>query len=67
MNRSASIGVMYSRIKKKQMIFPRVEQCGSYLDEFAAELAEYDDFTRTVRYTKPDGMQDDAVHATNYA
>jgi hypothetical protein len=66
-NRSASIGVLYSRIKKKQMIFPRVEQCGSFLNEFAIELAEYDDITRTVRYTHPDGMQDDAVHATNYA
>ena len=48
-------------------IFPRVDQCGSFLDEFAVELAEYDDITRTVRYTHPDGMQDDAVHATNYA
>jgi hypothetical protein len=60
-NRSASIGVLYSRIKKKQIIFPRVDQCGSFLDEFAVELAEYDDITRTVRYTHPDGMQDDAV------
>ena len=66
-NRSASIGVLYSRIKKQQMIFPRVDQCGSFLAEFAIELAEYDDITRTVRYTHPDGMQDDAVHATNYA
>ena len=66
-NRSASIAVLYSRIKKRQMIFPRVNQCGSFLDEFAVELAEYDDITRTVRYTHPDGMQDDAVHATNYA
>ena len=66
-NRSASIGVLYSRIKKKTMIFPRVDLCGSFLDEFAAELAEYDDITRTVRYTHPDGMQDDAMHATNYA
>ena len=49
------------------MIFPRVDQCGSFLDEFAVELAEYDESPRTVRYTHPDGMQDDAVHATNYA
>jgi hypothetical protein len=49
------------------MIFPRVDLCGSFLDEFAAELAEHDDITQVIRYTHPDGIQDDALHATNYA
>lgn len=66
-DRSASIGVLYSRIKKQQMVFPRVEQCGSFLEEFAAELSEHDTYTRGVKYTKPDNMQDDVMHATNYA
>jgi hypothetical protein len=40
---------------------------GSYLDEFACEIAEYDELNRTVKYTHPETMQDDALHATNYA
>jgi hypothetical protein len=66
-NRSATIGVLFSRIKRQQMVFPRVGDCGSFLDEFACELAEYDDINRTVRYTHPETQQDDALHATNYA
>lgn len=66
-HRSASIGVVFTRIKKQRMIFPRREECGSFLDEFAAEVAEYDDISRTVRYSHPDAQQDDALHATNYA
>lgn len=66
-HRSASIGALFSRVKKQQIIFPRVEECGSYLDEFACEVAEYDDKSRTVKYTHPESMQDDVLHATNYA
>ena len=44
-----------------------VAQSGSYLDEFACEVAEYDDINRTVRYSHPETQQDDAMHATNYA
>ncbi len=46
--------------------FPRVQDCGTFLDEFVCELAEYDDHSRTIRYTHPDGAPDDALHATNY-
>jgi Phage terminase large subunit (GpA) len=66
-NRSATIGTLFSRVKKKSIIFPRAEDCGSFLDEFACEIAEYDDLNRTVRYSHRDGQLDDALHATNYA
>jgi hypothetical protein len=66
-NRSATIGALFSRVKKQMLLFPRLEDSRSYLGEFACELAEYDDFTRTVKYTHPETMQDDVLHATNYA
>jgi hypothetical protein len=65
-NRSASIGSTFSRIKTLMLHFPRVQECGRFLDEFVCELAEYDDHSRTIRYTHPDGVPDDALHATNY-
>ena len=65
-NRSASIGNTFVRIKKKMLHFPRVKEVGTFLDEFVCELAEFDDHSRTIRYTHPDGLQDDALHATNY-
>jgi hypothetical protein len=65
-HRSATIGGLFSRVKKK-IIFPRVADCGSFLDEFACEVAEYDNLARTVKYSHPETQQDDALHATNYA
>jgi hypothetical protein len=65
-NRSASIGATFSRIKNLMLRFPRLQECGTFLDEFVCELAEYDDHSRTIRYTHPDGVPDDALHATNY-
>jgi hypothetical protein len=66
-NRSATIGVLFGRVKKQTLLFPRVEEMGSYLDEFACEIAEYDDQQRSIKYTHPETQQDDALHATNYA
>ncbi len=66
-NRSASIGLLIGRIKRKSMLFPRLAESGSYLDEFACEIAEFDDINRTTKYTHPATLQDDALHATNYA
>jgi len=66
-NRSASIGTVFGRVKKKMLLFPRVQDCGSFLDEFACEVAEYDDFHRSIRYTHPETQPDDCLHATNYA
>ena len=66
-NRSATIGVLFTRIKRQKILFPRIADCGSFLDEFACEIAEYDDVNRTIKYTHPSTQQDDALHATNYA
>jgi len=66
-NRSATIGALFTRVKKQSLVFPGLEQCGSFLDEFACEVAEYDDINRTVRYSHPQTQPDDALHATNYA
>lgn len=66
-NRSATIGAVFSRIKKRMVRFPKVEQSGTFLDEFACEIAEYDDINRSVKYFHPDTQPDDALHATNYA
>jgi hypothetical protein len=65
-NRSVSIGNTFTRIKKQMLHFPRAKECGTFLDEFVCELAEYDDHSRSIRYTHPDGLLDDALHATNY-
>lgn len=66
-NRSASIGVVFGRIKKQTLLFPRVADSGSFLEEFACEIAEYDDQLRSIKYTHPESQPDDALHATNYA
>lgn len=65
-NRSATIGGVFSRIKKKMIVLPRVPDVGNYLDEFACEVAEYDDQQRAIKYTHPETQQDDTLHATNY-
>ncbi len=66
-DRSATIGALFSRVKNRQVLFPVRDQIRGYLDEFACEVAEYNDETRSVRYTHPETQQDDALHATNYA
>ena len=66
-DRTASIGVLFSRVKRQSILFPQLAQSSSYLDEFACEVAEYDDANRSVRYSHPDTTQDDCLHATNYA
>lgn len=65
--RSHSIGAVFSRVKKKMVIFPDVRESGSFLDEFACEVLEYDDDQRSGRFIHPETMPDDALHATNYA
>lgn len=66
-NRSGTIGVVFSRVKKQRILFPSAEEVGTYLDEFACVTAEYDDVNRTVKYTRPETLRDDALHAANYA
>jgi hypothetical protein len=65
-NRSSSIGAVFTRIKRKQLYFPRVQDCGSFLDEFSCEYAAYDSHMRTIQYLHPETQPDDALHATNY-
>lgn len=66
-DRTGSIGGLFSRIKKKMTCFPRVEDCGNFLDQFTCEVAEYDEHHRTIRYTCPENQNDDALHSLNYA
>lgn len=65
----AQAAIKTSRFAAMRMSSPtsRIEDCGSFLDEFACEIAEYNDYTRSVQHTHPETMQDDALHATNYA
>jgi hypothetical protein len=65
-NRSATIGVLFGRVKKRSLLFPRVQDCGSFLDHFACEVAEHDNFQRSIKFTHPETQPDDALHATNY-
>jgi hypothetical protein len=65
-DRSRTIGDMVGRIKKGLLRFPRVAESGTFLDEFSCEVTIYDPHQRTHKYTKPDTLRDDALHATNY-
>ncbi len=65
--RSATIGVLFTRVKQKRISFPRRDEVGHFLDEFACEVAVYDDAKRAIKYTHPETQPDDALHATNYA
>jgi len=57
---------MFTRIKRKLLLFPRVADSRSFLDEFVCVVAVYDDEQRRIRYTKAETQRDDALHATNY-
>ena len=58
---------MFARVKERTLLFPRVRESGSFLDEFACEFAEYDDYHRSIRYNHPETLPDDCLHAVNYA
>ncbi len=64
--RTATIGALFGRVKQKKLMFPRKEDVGGFLDEFACEIAEYDEGMRSIIYTHPETQRDDALHATNY-
>lgn len=66
-DRSATLGHVFTRIKKQSVLFPHVEDSSSFLDEIACEVAVHDDHNRTVKFTHPDTQPDDALHALNYA
>jgi len=66
-DRTSSIGVLFTRIKTKKLVFPAQPDMHAFLDEFACETASYDDKMRRTKYTHPETQNDDALHATNYA
>jgi hypothetical protein len=65
--RTASIGMVFTRIKKQRIQFPRLEDSRTFLDEIWCEVAEYDDQQRSIKYTHSETQQDDTLHALNYA
>jgi hypothetical protein len=65
--RTASIGMVFTRIKKQRIHFPRLEDSSSFLDEIWCELAEYHDEQRSIKYTHSETQPDDTLHALNYA
>ena len=38
-----------------------------HADEFACQIAEYDDHRRAIEYVRPETQYDDVLHAANYA
>jgi hypothetical protein len=65
--RTPSIGMVFTRIKKQRIWFPRVEDSSSFLDEIWCETAEHDDHNRTVKFSHPETQLDDTLHAVNYS
>ena len=66
-SRSWSIGGVFSRVKKRSIFFPRLQDCRSYPEELACETAEYDAHQRSIKHSHPETQPDDSLHATNYA
>ena len=65
--RTASIGMVFTRIKKQRIRLPRLEDSRAFVDEIWCEVAEYDDQQRSIKYTHPETQPDDTLHALNYA
>ena len=65
--RSASLGMVFTRVRKQRIHFPRLGDVRCYLDEIWCEVAEYDDQQRSIKYTHPETQPDDTLHALNYA
>ena len=55
-NRSRSIGIVFSRVKRRQLMFPLKKDMDPFLDEFACETAEYNDHTRRSNIPTPTGI-----------
>jgi hypothetical protein len=65
--RSPALGTLFSRIKSRMLVLPRLADTMPFIDDLCCEVAKYDNYQRTIRYTHPDTQPDDAVHALNYA
>ena len=59
--------MVFTRIKKQRIHFPRLEDVRPFLDEIWCEIAEYDEQQRSIKYTHPETQPDDTLHAVNYA
>ena len=59
--------MVFVRIKKARIQFPRLWDCSSFLPEIWCETAEYDDHNRSIRYRHPETQPDDTLHSINYA
>jgi len=66
-DRSYSISILFTRIKKQQLLFPAAADCQSFFPDFTNVYAEYNDEMRSIKYCHGEGQPDDAVHAVNYA
>jgi hypothetical protein len=66
-NRSKSIGMLFRRVKQQRLVFPCRQDADPFLDEFACEIAEFDDQQRSIKYIHPPTQMDDVLHATTYA
>jgi hypothetical protein len=66
-DRTGSISDLFARVTKRMLLFPRVEDSGIFLDEFAGEFYSRDEYHRSIRYDHPDNSPDDTLHATTYA
>ncbi len=64
--RTPSLGMVFTRIKKRRLRSPRLADCSSFLSEIWCETAEYDQHDRAIIYTHPETQQDDTLHAVNY-
>jgi hypothetical protein len=62
-----SIGHLLGRVKLRQITFPDFSESGPFLEDFASELAIYNDELRTITFKCPDNAHDDVLHACNYA
>lgn len=66
-HRSKWIGGLMGRVKQKTLSFPCVSDSHEILTQIACEQAEFDDQTRMVQYSHPNGQHDDLLHALVYA
>jgi hypothetical protein len=66
-SRSGSIGVLFTRVKMRQLLFPRRQDVDAFLDELACQTAVHDEYSRTIKFTHAENQRDDVLHAANYA
>ena len=66
-DRTENMAFLFHWIRKRQMEFPRLEDVRSFVEEFLNVTAEYDNYSHSIRYTKPETQRDDAVHSATYA